>query len=228
VENGAEHDDWRVAVEVADHATGQHLLGRVREHRLEAHAEEEVLGDVEHLLAHRVVLSHDGPRIFAYAATRSAADAAQRALIRFLDQHGLQGTVTLNRWHPVEERWEDADVPLPETSEALASESERLRDQERRDSERIGVPEWEVRVEFPTHRETVEFAQRLRAEGLPCLRRWRFLLIGAESEADAAELAQRIQREAPSDARVLTEGSAAIAYSELHPALFTVVPGGEA
>src|SRR5438270_1322754 len=209
-----DQDDWRVRAEVADHAAGQHLLARMREHRLEDHAEEDVVHDAQHVLSHRVVLTHDGPCIFAYASDRAAAEAAQRTLSRSLEQHGLEGSVTLSRWHPVEERWEDADAPLPETPAELAVERETLREQERRDSERLGLPEWEVRVAFPSHRETVEFARRLASEGVPCLRRWRFLLIGAESEADASELAQRIQRDAPTDARVLTEGSAAVAYSE--------------
>src|SRR2546423_326766 len=63
----------------------------------------------------------------------------------------------------------------------------------------------EVRVELPGHDETSDLADRLEREGIPIVRRWRYLLAGAASEADARELAERLRREAPAGTRVEVE-----------------------
>jgi hypothetical protein len=55
-----------------------------------------------------------------------------------------------------------------------------------------------VRLELPSHDDTRELAERLEHEGLPVIARWRYLLVGADSEDDARELATRLQEEAPS------------------------------
>jgi len=43
-----------------------------------------------------------------------------------------------------------------------------------RAARRSGFAEREVRVELPSRRKTVEFAERLEAEGVPVVRRWTF------------------------------------------------------
>jgi hypothetical protein len=48
-------------------------------------------------------------------------------------------------------------------------------------------------------------AATLRSEGLPVIRRWKFLVVGATSEDESRELADQIRREAPADARVRAE-----------------------
>jgi hypothetical protein len=50
-------------------------------------------------------------------------------------------------------------------------------------------------------------AATLRSEGLPVIRRWKFLVVGATSEDESRELADQIRREAPTDARVRAEPS---------------------
>ena len=65
---------------------------------------------------------------------------------------------------------------------------------------------WEVRLELPSHGRTRELADRLEQEGLHVIRRWTFLLVGADSEDDARELAERLRSEAP-DAAIQVEPS---------------------
>ena len=63
----------------------------------------------------------------------------------------------------------------------------------------------------------VALADKLRSEGRTVIRRWKFLVVGANNEDDARELAEQIRREAPPDATVSAgRGLRALA---LHPVL---------
>jgi hypothetical protein len=112
---------------------------------------------------------------------------------------------TVSRWHPAEEEWEDAGAPLPETAGRRHAEHERPIAEETRDSLACGYALWEVRVDMPAHREAVELAARLEAEGYQVIRRWKFLALGADNEDAANDLAKAVQRDAPADAIVQTE-----------------------
>lgn len=208
-----DHDDWRVKIEIHDETGIRHLIDEVREL--------EVVHDARQMLANRVAVTHDGQSVFAYATTRQAAGEARQALGKLIDDHGLEATFELTRWHHAEEKWENADLALPQTSEELATEREVLRNRERQETEALGFAAWEVRVELPDRPTAIAFGERLASEGHPCARRWRYLLIGAQSEADAAELADRIKNEAPEGAHVVTEGSLELAYAEMRGALFS-------
>ena len=63
-----------------------------------------------------------------------------------------------------------------------------------------------MRLELPSHGRTRELADRLEQDGLPVIRRWTFLLVGADSEDDARELGERLRNEAP-DAAIQVEPS---------------------
>ncbi len=77
-----------------------------------------------------------------------------------------------------------------------------------------GRAEFEVRVEFPSHGEAKEFAEKLEGEGFEPVRRWKYLVVGAADEDAANELADRIREEAPADSKVTAEGSLAAAWAE--------------
>ena len=47
--------------------------------------------------------------------------------------------------------------------------------------------------------------ERLESDGLPVVRRWKFLLVGAANEDDARALADRIRAEAPGDVTIAVE-----------------------
>jgi hypothetical protein len=64
-----------------------------------------------------------------------------------------------------------------------------------------------VRVELPSHRQAVELAGRLRAEGRPVIRRWKYLILGASNEDQASALAEAIAAGAPAQATVHTEAT---------------------
>ena len=70
-----------------------------------------------------------------------------------------------------------------------------------------------MRVDLPSHRDAVEFAERLEAEGItPITRRWKYILIGTATDDDAQALAERLGGEAPAGASVTAEPSATIGW----------------
>jgi hypothetical protein len=206
-------EDWRVSVTLEEHGRAGALLRALHER--------EVKGELREELARRVAVSSDGPTIFLYASTRRAAEAAREVLRQTLAERGLGGEPTLDHWHPIEERWEDAAVPLPADAGARAREEERREDAEAAS----GVAEWEVRVELDRHADAVRLAAELEAEGLMVVRRWRYLLVGTATREQAGELAERLQQRAPSGARVQVEPGLGVVW-ELLPANPFAVFGG--
>ena len=190
-------DDWRVTVTLHDEAHVGRALQSLREHEVE--------DDVRRRLGHRVAVSADGPRVLLYAGTEDAAREADQVVRRVMAQRGLGADFALDRWHPVEEEWQDADVPMPQTDEQRQAEHQRLEADETRESLATGHARWEVRVELPSHHDAVALADRLQAEGRPVIRRWKFLVLGANDEDDARDLARVIKQEAPAAASVQTE-----------------------
>ena len=65
-----------------------------------------------------------------------------------------------------------------------------------------------------SHRDTVKLAEQLEAEGLRCVRRWHYLLLGANDEDDANALAERLRREAPEGSTITVEGNLLEVYEE--------------
>jgi len=190
-------DDWRVTVTLHNQQDSGRAVDSLREHQVEA--------DVRRQLGQHVTVSADGPTIFLYAGAEDAARQAERVVREVMAQHQLEAGYELHRWHPVEEEWEDASVALPQTAEQQQQEHRRLEDEETREALATGHAQWQVRVELASHRDAVQLARRLLSEGHPVTRRWRFLVIGANNEDDASDLARTVRQEAPANASVRTE-----------------------
>jgi hypothetical protein len=188
------NDEWRVEVDLDDEQHGFRLGERLRSLDLDDEARKR-LGD-------RVIVTRDGPKMFMYAQTEAQAREAQQVTSDLLAAEGLSGQLSLTRWHPDEDAWKDASVPMPQTDEERAAE--RARHEQEADSEPVSRWEyqWEVRVDLPTIRDTLEFASRLEGEGIAARRHWKYLLVGAPTEVRATEIAERIRAEAPEGSRV--------------------------
>jgi hypothetical protein len=188
-------NDWRVIVTLPEQSHAGRVAGELRDH--------EVQEDLHRRLGGGIALSVEATRVFLYAGSQNAARAAEQVVRDVLQRHGLSaGDINLQRWHPLEEEWEDPGTAMPQTDAERQAEHERLEQEETRESLATGYAQWEVRVELPSHRETVELAGRLRSEGRQVIRRWTLLVIGANDEDDASALRQAIEKEAPADARV--------------------------
>jgi len=202
-------DDWRVTVTLPDEAEVKQALRSVHE----------AAEDLSRRLGHRIAVSEDGGTIFLYAGTEDAARAADRAVRDVLAERQPAAGFALDRWHPVEQEWEDASVPLPQTAEEQQAEHERRIADETRDSQATGEAEWEVIVDMPSRHEAAQLAGRLEAEGRSVSRRWRFVFVGASNEDEAGELAGVIAQQVPPNASVTTNAvlpvEAELAQAEL-------------
>lgn len=197
-------DDWRVSVTLASGEDAGTVVRALHEHKVEP-ARRAELGD-------RVAVSRDGSTVFLYADTRSAAEASEQTLQELLAQLGLQAEPRFDRWHPVEERWEDATVPLPETAAAKHLEHERLEAEESDESLASGVAEWEVRIEVASPNDAEALAAQLEQEGNSVVRRSKYLLVGTNDRDDAEALARRLEHDAPHGAKVHVEPGAGLAW----------------
>jgi hypothetical protein len=210
-------DDWRLTIDLDDEGDGTQLAEWLAAVRLEAE-ERRRLGD-------RVVVSRDGPRLFLYADTEDVGREAEAVIQRELDARCLPARLILERWHPVEQAWQDPAVPLAQTEEELAAAHARQQDREAAESREKGYADWEVRVELPTHEETAELADRLEAEGVPVVRRSTFLLAGAANQDDAVALAERLSGELGESARVEVEPGGGLAWEVMPQNPFAVFGG---
>jgi hypothetical protein len=210
-------DDWRVTVDFDDEGDGAQFAERLAAFELEAE-ERERLGD-------RVIVSRDGSRVFLYTDAEERARAVHETVSARIESEGLSALTAFERWHPVEQAWKDASVPMPRTEEQLEAEHERLQEREAAESLEKGRSQWEVRVELASHEDTVALAERLEFEGIPLVRRYTFLLAGAVNEDDAHALAERLEREVPEGARIAVEPGGGLVW-EVTPSNPFAVFGG--
>jgi hypothetical protein len=208
-------DDWRLTVRVSDEDAAADLVRRLHDLRLDE-ADQSLAGG-------RIAVSRDDDTVFLYADSGDVLRAAAPIVQRELGDGS--GGLDLTRWHPIEQEWEAAEVPLPDTDAEREVEYDRLQQREEAEAQATGFADWEVRIELPGHDETVELADRLESQGIPVIRRHTFLLVGAASEEEAHELAARLAGEAPEGSRVEVEPSGQMVW-EVMPANPFAVFGG--
>jgi hypothetical protein len=98
--------DWRLSGDLGGSAGALHgLVSR----RREAHA----VGDAREAVGPDVVVTHDGSRLFAYAASRQAIEDARSKLEAALARDGVETTLSLTTWSDEHDEWIDPDAPPP-------------------------------------------------------------------------------------------------------------------
>jgi hypothetical protein len=195
-------NDWRVTISLPDPAHVDPAQRSFSEHEVEE--------DVRRRLGRNVAVGAGDAQIFLYAGTEIAATEAERVAREALAQRGIEADFALHRWHPIEEEWESPDVAMPQTEAERNAEHERLEEEETAESLATGIAQWEVRVELPSRREAVALSRTLRSAGRAVVRRWRFLVVGANNEDEAKELAELVRHEAPPKASVRVERADAL------------------
>jgi len=212
-------EDWRLTVRLhGDH--GGRLLQALHGHEVE------VEDEVRSRYGDRIAVGGDGSRVFLYADTEAAAREAEQVVKDLLAAQHVSGQFKLDCWHHLEERWEDASVPLPTTATAKQAEHARLEAEETAEARATGVAAWEVRIELASHHDAHALAEQLEGEGFTqIVRRWQYLLIGTANEDDAHTLAQRLQGELPAGARIEVEPGGGLAW-QLSPRNPFAVFGG--
>lgn len=194
IENSRAADEWRVEVVLDDDDNGQSLGERLHRLQLDDEARKRLGGSV--------IVSRDGNRLFLYAWHDESAREAERVVRELMDEDNLSGEVRLVRWHPAADEWRPADQALPEGEQERDAEEEEHARAGKRAGRESGSYAWEVVIDLPDVQTTREFAHRLEEEGLPVKRRWKYLLVGADTEDAAVELGQRLEGETPEGARV--------------------------
>jgi hypothetical protein len=187
-------EDWRVELDLHDEQHGYGLGERLRSHDLDDEARER--------LGRRVAVTRDGARLFLYASSEDRAEEAERVVRQLLEADGLTARIQVTRWHPVEEAWKDASIPLPRTDAEIQEELRRKEEAEAADE---GPYDWLVKVDLRGRAEAGDLAERLRGEGWPVHRLWRYVEVDVLTREQAEELAARLRDQLPSDAEVLVE-----------------------
>lgn len=209
------NDEWRLEIDAE--GVGGEVVEGLASRELE-HDLSEAFGDT-------VIVSRDGDTVFLYAGGRDQVDRAAALVERLAAKQGWRLDAELTRWHPDAEEWKSPDEPLPADAESRRAEHAEAIASERAEVEASGEPRFEVRVDFDSHADAARFDERLRSEGLPAVRRWKFLVVGAEDEDAARALAARLREEAPEGSEVRVEGSGRIAWEERPPNPFAIFGG---
>ena len=169
-------DDWRIRIELPEEQHAETILGRLG---LDL-GSDEAKRLAEELEGRRLAVSRDGNELFVYASSAAEAEGARGIVEAELADEEIEArTSAVEHWLPKEERW--TGEPPQETWE-----------QEEVDR---GYAPWEVRVERETHAEADKLAAELERDGYDVVRRWRYLIVGAASEQEARDLAQRVHGE---------------------------------
>ncbi len=199
-------DDWRLHAGLLDEGAARALTERLGAERLGE--------DLQAAFGDQLIVSGDGADVFCYAGERAQAELAADAIRTIAAEHGWDVKLELTRWHPDAEEWKDADTPLPTTDTERAAEHAERVAKERAESTERGYAEYEVKVHCSSHHDTVKLADRLHEEGLPIVRRWKYILVGATDEDAANALAERLRAEAPAGATVTAEVSQRVAWDD--------------
>jgi hypothetical protein len=192
-------DEWRVEVALDRDQHADTLSGSLHDLELDDEARKRLGGSV--------IVTRDGRFIFVYAWHEESAQEAERVVKDIMNHEELAGEVRLMRWHPLAEEWKDAEEPLPDDEAERAQEMREAEDEGLHEARQYGVWEWEVVIELPHIRDTHALADKLRKEGLPVRRRFRYLLVGAPSEDEAIEVGRRLEGEVPEGSQVGVRGN---------------------
>lgn len=190
-------DGFRVEVDLDDEEHGYSFRERLRALDLDDKARER--------LGKGVMVTRDGARLFLYASSEKRAREAGGIVRALVDDERLTADLRVTRWHPVEEAWKDASIPLPATPDEEAAEYAAREDAEAAEAELEGGYDWSVVVHVPGRDAAGELADRLTAEGVDVMRRWRYVVAGVPTEERAQELAERLRNGLPADADVRVE-----------------------
>ena len=179
------NDDWRIRIDLEE----EHAEGLLERLGLDLGSEAHKLA--EELEGRRLVVSRDDDTIFVYGGSSAEAERARDIIEAELRETGAQGRVgPIEHWLADEDRWDD------EAPQEFEAEQEVLKE---------GLSPWEVRLEAGSPEEAETLAAKLAADGYSVVRRYRFVLVGADSEEEARELAKRLHGEAEASGELVYE-----------------------
>src|SRR5579862_3130874 len=177
-------DDWRLRIEV-DEGDAPSLLERLGLVETDADELARDLGES------KLAVTHDEDTVFVYAETSLELEPAKALVQRELDDlEKPPKEIVGQHWLASEDRWDSEPAGPGEDEEVLAA----------------GYAPWEVRIPCRNHQAARGLADRLESEGYGVVRRWRYVIAGCSSEADANELAERLHGEVEPGGDLVYEG----------------------
>jgi hypothetical protein len=188
-------DGWRVTVTFDDPAPAKRAARELSGREIEA--------QVRQRLDARVVVSVTDPHLYLCTVSRDGAAVAHEVIRAVLAAHRLRASLMTHFWDPSIDRWVNSADSVPDdTGLTLPPGKHRYgpaRDVaiDTRVADATGLATWEVRVNLPSHHDTVTFARWLKTQGHPPVRHWRHLLVGARNQDEAHALADAIHAQAP-------------------------------
>lgn len=194
------NEDWRVEITLEDEQHEYDLGERLRSYDLDDEARER--------LGTRIYVSRNGPQLFLYAGSEEQARAAEGVLKELITAEGLTAEYRgVTRWHPVEQEWKDASVPLPGTPEELKAAYERRESAERREATQQGSYDWVVKINFSDGDDARRVAESLEEVGHPVDRIWRWVTVHVLTEEAGNALISSLEGELPDEAEIWLEGN---------------------
>jgi len=118
----------------------------------------DVVKEIDSVVPHDVVITHDGEFLFAYAADEAALSAARSAIENVLRQDNVNPSIIVSHWDDDLDEWRQTDPPL-------SGDAERVADAARRNAEAVETRTMvasagkEIRAEF--EQSMVNWAQEL-------------------------------------------------------------------
>jgi hypothetical protein len=193
-------EDWRVEIELEDDDGGFDVIDRLGSIDLDDEARER--------LGSRVYVSRNGPQLFLYAQTEEQAREAESVMRQLIAAHDLTAEFRgITRWHPVEQDWRDASIPLPSTPEEVQEEYNRREAAERREAEEQGSYDWVVKINLPGGDEAKQIAERLGSQGHPVDRVWRWLTVHVLTEEAGNDLVASFKGDLPEGSEIWVEAN---------------------
>ena len=179
------NDDWRIRVDLEEGRAESTL------ERLGLDLSFEARKLAEDLEGRRLVVSRDDETLFVYAGSRAEAEQARDIIDAELRETGAEGRVgSIEHWLAEEDRWDD------EAPQEFKAEQEVLKE---------GLSPWEVRLEADTPEAAETLAAMLATDGYSVVRRYRYVLVGADSEEAARELAKKLHGEVEASGELVYE-----------------------
>jgi tetrahydromethanopterin S-methyltransferase subunit H len=149
--------DWRLEAEleaVDTRGALRRLVGRTRS--------PEVVREIEVMVPHDVVITHDGKLLFAYAASEAGLAAARSAIENVLQHDGIKASLRVSHWDDELDRWRQTDPPA--TAQEKVSEEAADREADAIETRTVVATSGKV-VRSDFERSMSEWADKL---GLEC------------------------------------------------------------
>jgi hypothetical protein len=191
-------ESWRLTIDLREEGHARALVDR-----LEAVELEHDLSSSSH---DRVFVNRHGAEVSAYAADHAQAVKAEQLIQSLAAKHGWHLETKLSAWDEVQAEWIEGSHGPSHDARHQAQHAKIIAD-ERAASLAHGYPEWEVKVECPSHHDVLALAKQLTDEQIPNVHRWRYLVVGANDEDSGNALAERIRKEAPEGTVTIVQAS---------------------